>query len=100
MCASRFCRRRADGSQVDALIPLVANQALVDEINGKLEVWKQGLDTAESPIVILDLSVGAGFSPDFLYDGIHPNDAGDQFIASKMGPMVIDIIHDMIASAS
>lgn len=55
--------------------------------------WASSLNTTKSPIFIADCSVDAGFTLHMLRDGVHPNDAGDQFIAKQVLPMAVKAIN-------
>jgi lysophospholipase L1-like esterase len=78
---------------IDKLIPTSWSDATVEAVNSAIPNWVSQHTTAQSPIVIADCSRAAGFTNAMLQgDGVHPNDAGDQFIASKVGPQLIAAI--------
>jgi lysophospholipase L1-like esterase len=51
-------------------------------LNNSLPGWASGKSTSQSPITIVDQWTGFSASSD-TYDGVHPNDSGDQKIADK-----------------
>ncbi|KAK3215970.1 hypothetical protein GRF29_8g1693499 [Pseudopithomyces chartarum] len=75
---------------IDKLIPTSWSDATVESINTQIPNWVSQHTTAQSPITIADCSRAAGYTNAMLRgDGVHPNDQGDQFIASKVGPALI-----------
>lgn len=80
------------------MIPLSFNGGSIDSLNARIPEWATGLNTTESPIWIADCSASAGFTTGMLRDGVHPNDQGDQLIAQKVGPLVVQAVQDVIAA--
>ncbi|KAJ3119594.1 hypothetical protein HK098_005314 [Nowakowskiella sp. JEL0407] len=54
----------------------------VAALNARIPSWAAGLSTAQSPIVVVDQNTGFSSSTDFLSDGVHPNDNGNE-VTSK-----------------
>jgi lysophospholipase L1-like esterase len=82
---------------IDKVIPYIFNghQTRIDDLNNRINGWAAGLSTTQSPIVIADCSAQAGFTQSMLRDGIHPNDAGDRFMASKIGPLLVQTVRQI-----
>jgi lysophospholipase L1-like esterase len=60
-------------------------------LNNAIPGWAAGLNTAQSPIIIVDQWTGFNTVTD-TGDGIHPNDAGIQKIADKWYPAVAAVL--------
>ena len=69
----------------------------IDAINQQIPAWAAGLNSTESPIVVADCNTG--FPSSDLRDGVHPNAAGDQIIASMVGPLLIDLVKELAGSS-
>ncbi len=76
------------------MIPLPFSPAGINAINEQIPTWAAGLNSTDSPIAIADCNTG--FPSSDLRDGVHPNAAGDQIIASKVGPLLIDFVKSMV----
>lgn len=76
--------------QVDLVIPLPFSNGPIQSINARIPDWAAGLSTEESPIVIADCY--EGFTNSMLRDGVHPNLQGDELIASRVGPLLLDYV--------
>jgi hypothetical protein len=82
--------------KIDKLIPTSWSDATVEAVNSAIPGWVQQRSTAQSPIVIADCSRAAGYTNAMLEgDGVHPNGQGDQFLAGKIGPLLIQFIKDV-----
>ncbi|KAG9253642.1 SGNH hydrolase-type esterase domain-containing protein [Emericellopsis atlantica] len=83
---------------LDKLIPTSWSDQTIEALNNAIPGWVQQKTTNASPIVIADCSRAAGFTNSMLNpaDGVHPNNQGDQFIASKVGPQLIQLIRASI----
>ncbi len=57
----------------------------VINLNAAIPAWARSKSTAQSPIVVVDQWTGFNDSTDTV-DGVHPNDAGNQKMASKWYP--------------
>jgi lysophospholipase L1-like esterase len=55
--------------------------------NATIPAWARSLTTAASPITVVDQWTGFNDDTD-TYDGVHPNDAGNQKIAARWFPSV------------
>jgi lysophospholipase L1-like esterase len=55
--------------------------------NATIPAWAKSLTTAASPITVVDQWTGFNDDTD-TYDGVHPNDAGNQKIATRWYPSV------------
>ncbi|TLS23246.1 uncharacterized protein PpBr36_06480 [Pyricularia pennisetigena] len=80
---------------VDTVLPLPFKQAPITALNNAIPGWAAGLNTSQSPIVVVD--VAAGYPTSALRDQVHPNAAGDAIIAAKISPVLIRLIKDVIA---
>ncbi|KFA80612.1 hypothetical protein S40288_10051 [Stachybotrys chartarum IBT 40288] len=86
---------------VDRLIPTSWSDATIESLNSAIPGWVSQQTTAQSPIVIADCSRAAGFTNAMLEgDGVHPNAAGDQFLAQQIGPRLIQFIRDVRGSST
>lgn len=63
------------------IIPLASNISGTVDLNNRIANIVSSKTTGQSPITLVDQYTG--FSTSNLWDGIHPNDTGDQQIASK-----------------
>lgn len=59
----------------------------VINFNATIPAWAKSLTTAASPITVVDQWTGFDDDTD-TYDGVHPNDAGNQKIATRWFPSV------------
>jgi len=64
----------------------------VVNLNNAIPGWAAGLNTAQSPIIVVDQWTGFNTVTD-TSDGIHPNDAGIQKIADKWYPVVAALLN-------
>lgn len=80
---------------MDLVIPLAFDDSGIVALNAAIPAWAQGLNSTESPIVIADCNTG--FSTSMLRDGVHPNAQGDQLIASRIGPLLLNYINESLA---
>jgi lysophospholipase L1-like esterase len=83
---------------VDKLIPSQNSHATIEALNTAIPGWVQQQTTSQSPIVIADCSRAAGFTNAMLEDALHPNLQGDQFMANKIGPLLLGFIRDVLGS--
>jgi hypothetical protein len=81
---------------IDKLIPTSWSDATIESLNSQIPSWAQARSTTDSPIVVADCSRAAGYTNGMLEgDGVHPNTAGDQFLAQQIGPKLIQFIKDV-----
>ncbi|KAK3348498.1 SGNH hydrolase [Neurospora tetraspora] len=80
--------------QVDQIIPLSFNNAAIQAINAQIPAWAAKLNTTESPIVVADCYTG--FKTSDLRDGVHPSASGDKIIASRVGPLLLDLVRQSL----
>lgn len=81
------------------MIPTSWSDKTIEAVNTAIPDWVKQQSTTQSPITMADCSRAAGFTNAMLRsDGVHPNDAGDQFIAKAVGPKLIQAIKDVKAS--
>ena len=80
------------------MIPTSWSDATIEAVNAAIPNWVAQRTNAQSPIVIADCSRAAGYTNAMLRsDGVHPNDAGDQFLAQQIGPKLVQVIKDVQA---
>ena len=60
----------------------------VIDLNAAIPAWAAGLNTAQSPITVVDQWTGFDTTTD-TNEGIHPNDAGNQKISDKWYPALV-----------
>lgn len=72
------------------VIPLSFSNDAITSLNAAIPAWAKGLNSTDSPIVIADCNTG--FSTSMLRDGVHPNAQGDDVIASRVGPLLLDYV--------
>lgn len=77
------------------MIPTNYDDQLIESYNSAIPGWAQQRTTSQSPIVVADCSRAAGYTNAMFEDSLHPNALGDQFIASKVGPPLIQFIRDV-----
>ncbi len=77
---------RSDNERVVILlakvIPATTSQSALDDLNGRLDALASSLSTATSPVVVVDQATGFNANSD-TFDGIHPNETGEQKMATK-----------------
>ncbi|TVY81445.1 Multidomain esterase [Lachnellula suecica] len=83
---------------IDLIIPLPLRSVEVMNLNAAIPAWAQSQNSTTSPIFIADCFTG--FPASDLRDGVHPNDGGDQIIASRLYPIVLPIINQSMTSNS
>ncbi|KAH8585662.1 cellulose-binding protein [Bisporella sp. PMI_857] len=82
---------------IDTVIALPLAQAKVTELNNAIPGWARSQNTTASPIYISDCSTG--YTSSMLRDGVHPNAQGDALIASRLSPVLIDVINKALTIA-
>jgi lysophospholipase L1-like esterase len=81
---------------VAQIIPMDASacrtcpQGVVD-LNAAIPSWATGKTTAQSPVVVVDQWTGFSTSTD-TYDGVHPNDGGNQKISDRWYPALAGVL--------
>jgi len=60
----------------------------VVSLNAAIPAWAAGLSTAASPITVVDQWTGFSTATD-TYDGVHPNDSGNQKMADRLYPALV-----------
>lgn len=60
-------------------------------LNDAIPGWAAGISTAQSPVVVVDQWTGFSTGAD-TYDGVHPNASGDQKIADRWYPALVDVL--------
>jgi len=66
-------------------------------LNAAIPAWVTKMNSTDSPIVIADCY--QGFPTSDLRDGVHPNLAGDQIIASRVGPLLLNYVKQSLGKA-
>lgn len=78
------------------MIPTSWSDVTIEAVNSAIPGWGSQHSTAQSPITVADCSRANGYTNAMLEgDGVHPNAAGDQFIAQQVGPKLIQAIKDI-----
>lgn len=62
-------------------------------LNEAIPAWAERHSTERSPIVVVDQWTGFGPATD-TYDGVHPNDAGDQKMSDRWYPALADLLDE------
>jgi lysophospholipase L1-like esterase len=78
-------------SQIDLVIPLPFLDAEIANLNAEIPIWARSHNSTASPIYVADCNTG--FPSTALRDGVHPNTAGDQIIASRLSPILLQAIN-------
>ncbi|MFC4584965.1 cellulose binding domain-containing protein [Sphaerisporangium corydalis] len=60
-------------------------------LNAAIPSWAQSKTTTQSPVVVVDQWTGFSTSAD-TYDGVHPNSTGDQKMANKWYPALVQLL--------
>lgn len=68
-------------------------------LNAAIPAWASSLSTAQSPITVVDQWTGFDDSTD-TGDGVHPNDAGNQKMASKWFPPLTTVLNTLLTPGS
>jgi cellulase/cellobiase CelA1 len=63
----------------------------VVELNNAIPGWATGKTTAQSPITVVDQWTGFNTATD-TYDGVHPNDAGNQKMSDRWYPALASVL--------
>jgi len=80
------------------IIPMRWDDATAAAVNKQLPAWVQQHNTTQSPIYLADISKTTGFTTNMLQgDGIHPTTQGDQVIASRVAPLIINAVEFVLA---
>jgi hypothetical protein len=78
------------------MVPTSWSDVTIEAVNSAIPGWASQHSTAQSPITVADCSRANGYTNAMLEgDGVHPNSAGDQFIAQQVGPKLIQAIKDV-----
>ncbi len=74
------------------VIPSKYHQQALSDLNREIETVIAGIDTEQSPIIIVDHSRDFNASSD-TYDGVHPNAKGEEIMAKKwMDAMIAEAV--------
>ncbi|KAF4407537.1 hypothetical protein CRI70_02480 [Streptomyces sp. Ru87] len=57
----------------------------VEDLNALVPQWAEGISTEQSPVTVVDQWTGFDTATD-TYDGVHPNDSGDDKMAARWLP--------------
>jgi hypothetical protein len=63
----------------------------VINLNAAIPAWAASLSTTQSPIIVVDQWTGFDDSTD-TYDGVHPNDSGNQKMSDKWYPALTSVL--------
>jgi len=86
-------------SQFDEIIPMRWDDATAAQVNNQIPAWVQQHNSTESPIYLVDTT--RGFEKSMLQgDGVHPNTQGDQVIADRVAPLIIEAVNLVLARRS
>ena len=75
---------------VDKVIPLSFSQSGINAINNAIPSWATAQNRTESPIFVVDTA--SNYPANANRDGVHPNAQGDQIIASRLSPVLVELI--------
>lgn len=64
------------------ILPSTFNATDIVDLNSRIPGLAASKNTAQSPVIVVDQWTGFSVSQD-MYDGVHPNDTGDQKMANK-----------------
>ena len=84
--------------KISQITPLLAANAgggdpAVQDLNKAIPGWAKEKSTAASPIFVVDQY--SNITKSDLMDGIHPNDAGAEKVASKFYPALLEAIESL-----
>lgn len=71
----------------------------VVELNAAIPGWAAGKSTSQSPVVVVDHWTGFSTGTD-TYDGVHPNDSGDQKMSDRWYPALTRLLDGATPSPS
>ena len=78
-------------NQIDLVIPLhYANEEVI-ALNAAIPAWAKSQNSTDSPMYIADTNTGV--TNDDLRDGVHPNLDGDKIIASRLYPILLQVVN-------
>lgn len=89
-----------DCRQVAQIIPcsIGSYTTAINALNSAIPSWAAGLNTTQSPIWVVDQNTG--FTSSDLRDGVHPNTSGDQKMANKWYPALINAFKQFEANGT
>ncbi|MBE9011373.1 cellulose-binding protein [Pseudanabaenaceae cyanobacterium LEGE 13415] len=64
------------------LIPSSSGEALTQQFNQQIATFSRSINTQESPVILVDQFNGFDVKQD-TYDGLHPNESGEQKMATR-----------------
>ena len=79
--------------QMNTIIPMRWDDATAASVNSQLPAWVQQYNSTQSPIFLAEITKSTGFAASMLQsDGVHPTTQGDQVIANKVAPLIINAV--------
>jgi parallel beta-helix repeat protein len=75
------------------IIPSIYEANAIIDFNQRLPGLAASKNTPQSPVVVVDLWTGFSVSLD-MYDGVHPNDAGDQKMAERWHAALVNFLNN------
>lgn len=93
-------RAGTDSLKVAQIIPCSVGSytSQIKALNDAIPAWAASLNTTQSPIWVVDQNTG--MSSTDLRDGVHPNASGDQKMAAKWYPALINAFNTFEANAT
>jgi len=76
------------------IIPSIYEANAIIDFNQRLPGLAASQNTPQSPVVVVDLWTGFSLSLD-MYDGVHPNDAGDQKMAERWYAALVNFLNNV-----
>ncbi len=76
------------------IIPSIYEAAAIVDLNQRMPALAASKNTPQSPVVVVDHWTGFSVSQD-MYDGVHPNDAGDQKMADRWYAALVNFLNNV-----
>lgn len=82
---------------MERIIPNLIGIYTYGNLSEAVPGWVAEQTTTQSPITIADCY--NGFTKDMFANYTHPNEKGDEFIAGRVGPKIIQAVKDVLRGA-
>jgi parallel beta-helix repeat protein len=76
------------------IIPSIYEASAIVDLNQRMPALAASKNTPQSPVVVVDHWTGFSLSQD-MYDGVHPNDAGDQKMADRWYAALVNFLNNV-----